>query len=247
MKSSEATNLGCEMAGLIQTNRLVEAHQRLAPILAARTPFALLDRIGEAIGRGTGPAVNEFLDQVAAGRSMGGWPLIGSALRQQLGGDLHGAFERCQAFIIQGDTWYATDSLGERVPGPALVDQFEAALYLLARWGEDQNRWVRRAVGVSVHLWAKRARGDAEKAEQAGRLLGLLEALFSEGDMDAVKGIGWGLKTLGRYYPELTADWLRHQVANRPYRAMMLRKALTYLPPEQRASIEKAARGERSG
>lgn len=29
--------------------------------------------------------------------------------------------------------------------------------------------------------------------------------------MDAVKGMGWGLKTLGRHYPDLVADWLGQQ------------------------------------
>jgi len=55
--------------------------------------------------------------------------------------------------------------------------------------------------------------------------------------MDVVKGVGWGLKTLGRYYPDLVADWLAQQVVHRQqrYRTLMLRKALTYLPDEQRA------------
>jgi hypothetical protein len=46
--------------------------------------------------------------------------------------------------------------------------------------------------------------------------------------------VGWGLKTLGRYYPDLMADWLAQQVGRR-HRALMLRKALTYLSDAQRA------------
>ena len=55
--------------------------------------------------------------------------------------------------------------------------------------------------------------------------------------MDATKGTGWGLKTLGRYFPDLVAGWMREQVVvrKRRHRAIMLRKALTYLSPEQRA------------
>ena len=54
--------------------------------------------------------------------------------------------------------------------------------------------------------------------------------------MDAVKGAGWGLKTLGKYYPDIMADWLAKQVVfrHRRHRALMLRKALTYLSDEQR-------------
>ena len=61
--------------------------------------------------------------------------------------------------------------------------------------------------------------------------------MFAEWDMDAVKGVGWGLKTLGKYYPDLVADWLAQQAVQgqQRYRTLMLRKALTYLPAEQRA------------
>ena len=240
MNSKEATSLGCEAGDLIQASRFVEAHHRMAPVLASRTPFALLDRIGGAIGQADLAAVNEFLEQVAAGKSMGGWVVIGSALRQQHDRDLQGALERCRSFVIAGDVWYATDILGERVPGPALVQHFEPALSLLTFWREDQNPWVRRTVGVSAHFWAKRSRGAPEKAAQAEILLAFLEPMFGERDIDAVKGIGWGLKTLGRFYPDLTSEWLMRQVVMRPYRALMLRKALIYLTPQQRARVEKA-------
>jgi 3-methyladenine DNA glycosylase AlkD len=240
MNSKEATSLGSQVGDLLQAGRLAEAHRRLRPILESRTPFTLLDRIGGAIGQADLTAVNEFLKQMAAGKTMGGWVIIGSALGQQLDRDLQGAFERCRSFVIAGDVWYATDTLGERVPGPALVHDFEPALSRLAAWRQDQNRWVRRTVGVSAHFWAKRSRGAPEKAAQAEQLLALLEPMFGEQELDAVKGIGWGLKTLGKYYPDLTSEWLRRQVAMRPYRALMLRKALTYLPPQQRARVEKA-------
>jgi 3-methyladenine DNA glycosylase AlkD len=240
MNSQEATKVGYEVANLIQAGRSGEAMQRLAPILASKNAFALLDRVGAPIGQGVPRLVDEFLEQVATGKSMGAWPVIGSALRKRLASDLEGTLERCRAYIIQGDCWYATDILGERVPGPALVEHFEAALLDLAAWREDQNRWVRRAVGVSAHLWAKRARGNPEKTAQAGQLLVLLEPLFSEQEMEAVKGIGWGLKTLGKYYPDLTAEWLRRMVRIHTYRGLTLRKALTYLPAEQRARVEAA-------
>ena len=61
--------------------------------------------------------------------------------------------------------------------------------------------------------------------------------MFEEWDVTAVKGVGWGLKTLGRHYPDLVADWLAEQVVQRQrrHRALMLRKALTYLSDAQRA------------
>jgi hypothetical protein len=63
--------------------------------------------------------------------------------------------------------------------------------------------------------------------------------MFEEWDMRAVKGVGWGLKTLGRYYPDLVADWLATEVVagERRHRALMLRKALTYLSETQRQRV----------
>ena len=239
MNPREAKELGEKIARFVEAGEMARAHALLAPVLAERTPFRLLGRIGEAIGVGSLSAVNLFLERIATERTMGGWVIIGSALKQQLDRDLTGAFSRCRKFIIDADVWYATDILGERVPGPALLADFQAALGLLAPWREDSNSWVRRAVGVSVHFWAKRSRGAPEYIARAQKLLTFLEPMFEERDLDAVKGVGWGLKTLGRHYPDLVTEWLKQQVVQhqRCYRALMLRKALTYLSDEQRACI----------
>ena len=237
MKAKEARELGRQVAALVQAGQAKEAYTLLAPVLAERTPFRLLDLIGEAVGARPLEDVNAFLDRIAARRTEGGWVVIASALREQLDRDLAGAFSCCRAFVIAADIWYATDILGERVPGPALVADFEPTLRLLAPWREDTNAWVRRTVGVAAHFWAKRSRG--EQPDKAQALLAFLEPTVEEWEMDAVKGVGWGLKTLGRYYPDLVADWLVEQVLHRQrrHRALILRKALTYLSDEQRARV----------
>jgi hypothetical protein len=239
MRAGEARELGERVAALVQRGQPSEAYALLAPVLAERTRFSMLGRIGEAIGAGPLDPVNSFLEHVAYHKTEGGWVVIGSALGQQLERDLEGAFARCRAFLVAADVWYGADILGERVPGPALLHGFRPALDLLARWREDANRWVRRTVGVSVHFWAKRSRGEVEHRLQARALLSLLEPLFGEWEMDAVKGVGWGLKTLGKYYPDLVTDWLVQQVvpSQRRHRAIMLRKALTYLSEVQRARV----------
>jgi len=237
MKTKEARELGKRTAALVQAGHPEEAYRLLTPVLAERTPFRLLGLIGEAVGAGPLEPVNAFAARIAADRAEGGWVVIGAALGQQFDRDLAGAFERCRGYIVAGDVWYAADILGERVPGPALVAHFRPALRLLAPWRRDPNRWARRAVGVSVHYWAKRSGGAEERAPQAQALLAFLDPMFEEWEMDAVKGVGWGLKTLGKHYPGLLVDWLREQVAHqrRRHRALLLRKALTYLSDEQRA------------
>jgi 3-methyladenine DNA glycosylase AlkD len=237
MKTKEARELGKRIAALVQAGQPGKAYALLAPVLAERTPFRLLDRIGEAVGAGPLDATNAFLERVAADRTEGGWVVIASALGGQWDRDPAGAFARCREYIMAADVWYAADILGERVPGPALVADLQPALDLLASWREDANRWVRRTVGVAIHFWAKRSRGAAEHLVQAEALLAFLEPMFEEWDMDAVKGVGWGLKTLGKHYPDLITDWVAEQVVHRQrrHRAIMLRKALTYLSDEQRA------------
>ena len=239
MKAREADELGAEVAAAAHSGQDERAHSLLVPVLAERTPFRMLDRVGKAIGAGPLPETNALLGRIASGRTEGGWVVIGSALGQQLERDLDGALARCQAFVIAADVWYGADILGERVPGPALVASFEPSLARLAPWREDANRWVRRAVGVAIHFWGKRSRGAPELCPHAEALLAFLEPMFGEWEMDAAKGVGWGLKTLGRHYPDLVADWLVVQAMQRQrrHRALMLRKAMPYLPQEQRARV----------
>ncbi|HEX9616936.1 MAG TPA: hypothetical protein VGA03_05930 [Anaerolineales bacterium] len=52
-------------------------------------------------------------------------------------------------------------------------------------------------------------------------MLDFLAPLFSERETEAVKGVGWGLKTLGRHYPDLVSDWLV-EAAQRPHRALIM-------------------------
>jgi len=236
LKAQEARALGARVAALVRDERVVEAYDLLSPILAERTLFDVLRCIGEPVGSCSQEKVDAFLSLIAAGRAEGGWVVIAKVLEQVLDRDLAGAFARCRGFIVAADVWYAADTMGEGVVGQALVRHFEPALALLAFWREDDNAWVRRAVGTGVHFWAKRSRGAAELAPQAKALLAFLEPMFGERDMIAVKGVGWGLKTLGRRYPDLMADWLPKQVSRR-HRALMLRKAMTGLSREQRACL----------
>ena len=236
----QARILGKEIAGLIQQGQNEQACHLIYPILNERISFSILEEIGKPIGAVAFPAGQQFLEWVASQKTEGGWVVIAAALRENLHGDFFTSFMLAYGYIIAANVWYAADIFGERVPGPALLIDFEQALLQLDPWRYDSNRWVRRTVGVAVHFWAKRARFIPDSYGEAGRLLEFLEPLFSEKDMDAVKGIGWGLKTLGRYYPEVTTNWLRQMVLveQRPHRALMLRKALTFIPVEQKAEFD---------
>ena len=233
----QAATLGTEVAECLRMGRPAMAYTLVEPVLAQRTPFPVLERIGQAVGAVPAPLVDPFLQHTAAAGTMGGWVVIGGALGARLDTDPSGAMAHCRRLVVVADVWYATDILGERVPGPALVGQFGTTLALLAGWRADPSRWVRRTVGVAVHYWAKRSRGAPELAGRALALLSFIEPMFSERHLDAVKGVGWGLKTLGKHYPGLVSEWLMEQtvVQRRSHRALKQRKALTYLSAEERA------------
>jgi 3-methyladenine DNA glycosylase AlkD len=239
MNSQEADNLAVVLAGYLAVGNVPESYAALKPVLDQRTPFRFLDRIASTAGSGPWTASITLLDRISVGGTEGGWVIIGNMLRQHYPSQPAAVFATCRRYMVAADTWYGADILGERVPGPALVGDFEHALPLLAPWRDDANRWVRRSVGVAVHYWAKRSRGDEALAPQAERLLSFLAPVFYEREMDAVKGLGWGLKTLGKHYPRLLIPWLMDR-SGRPCRRLMLRKALTHLPDEQRDQILKA-------
>ena len=135
--------MGERIAVLVQAGELVRAYDLLAPVLAERTPFPVLGRIGGALGAGPMEPTSDFLDLIAVDKTEGGWVVIGAALGAQLDRDLDGALDRCRDFIFAADVWYGADILGERVPGPALLAYFQPALDFLDPWREDENRWVR--------------------------------------------------------------------------------------------------------
>lgn len=236
MNTREADALGNSIADSLAAGNVAAAHAALQPVLEQRTPFRLLDRIAAAVGPVHRPQTGAFLERIAAGGSEGGWVIIGGLLRQEYAAQSAVVFAQCRRYIVAADTWYGADILGERVPGPALVEDLVLALELLAPWRSDANRWVRRSVGVAVHFWAKRSRGNPALEGQAGTLLDFLEPMFGEWEMDVVKGVGWGLKTLGKYYPGQLTNWLLLQ-KDRPYRRLMVRKALTYLTDGQRDQV----------
>jgi 3-methyladenine DNA glycosylase AlkD len=242
MKTREAQVLGQQIASSLQNDHLHEAYSNLAPVLAERTPFAMLRRIGAEIGDPPTPKLDGFLDRISKDKTEGGWVVIAGILATRLDQDLSGSLARGRRYIIESNVWYAADTIGEWVVGQAFVSHFHPTLTQITLWQSDPNRWVRRAIGTSVHFWAKRSKGDGELSPQAEALLELLEPLFEERDMSALKGVAWGLKTLGRYYPELLTNWLVRQVVQleRPHRVLMLRKALTFLGEEQRALVHKS-------
>jgi hypothetical protein len=239
--ASEARILGQEVAAHIHSGKIQYASAVLGAYLDHKNAFRLLDLVGGALDECPTAHLDPFLEAVARGQTMGGWIVIASALRVHPTYTFEGKLSKCRAFIIQADAWYACDSFGERVPGPLLITNFQESLKVLSAWRVDQNAWVRRAVGVAVHFWAKRTKGAQAHLYHATALLDFLKPMLLEKGFHAAKGVGWGLKTLGRYYPAAAYQWLCQVLLVEKVNPMgvIKRKALTYLPAEMQRALSR--------
>ncbi len=123
-----ARQLGSQISALIKDGQVEGAVKLITPTLLSPTSFSKLDRIGEQIGSTSLDESGPFFNNLAAKKYMGSWVIIGSALRCYLRIELERALADCREFIIQADVWYATDTFGERVVGPALLVDFHPAL-----------------------------------------------------------------------------------------------------------------------
>jgi len=239
LSAKEAMKVATKCINYFEAGNMEELWQTLNPILTTKIPFPQLDRIGLVFGKAAKSAPLKYIelfDEIQEGNKMGGYIIVGKALSVLLDIDLRLCLSKAREYLIKGDRWYVCDILGERVYGQALLSNFEETLPHLGRFSRDQNRWVKRSVGVAVHSFVKRTPNDNERIK---RLLELLSLQIEEKDNSAIKGIGWGLKTIGKYQPQLLEKYLRTTLGSKKISKLMLRKAATYLEPEVKEELSK--------
>lgn len=227
-----------EFASYVRKNEFNYAAQKLKPLLNTKCSFSKLDLLGTFIGHEAKENPAKFLrafDCVIDYQAMGGFVVVGEALVSFLETDFEVAMRKSREYIIKGATWYVCDIIGERSLGKATVKYFDRTLPFLKSFLEDENKWVKRSAGISIHFFAKRNREDPEKAKA---LLELLAPHIEEKQVAVVKGIGWGLKTIGKNYPGVLVPFLIEQLrAKKKLSKLMMRKALTYLPADKKAEV----------
>jgi len=237
MTRQEARELAQRCLELLSAGEETAALEALDPLLNVKVPFPILDLVGRMVGewgREEPQGILAFFDCLVERGAMGGYVIVGQGLIAINDVDLELSFAKAREYITQGDAWYVADIIGERPLGHGLLTHFDEAVGLLEGFAGDANPWVRRSVGVAVHFFAKRVRDDPARIE---RLLTLLAPLIEERDISALKGIGWGLKTIGRYYPDLLVPFLRRELATKRPRKLLLRKATTYLDGDRKQEI----------
>jgi 3-methyladenine DNA glycosylase AlkD len=235
----EINQIAEKVVSLTSAGNTEAAFCMLKQILDRKCPFAKLDSVGRKIGQsGVGqPQFFEIFDKIIDYNAMGGFVIVGRALIYFLPENFGEVMEKSSEYIIKGDKWYVCDIIGERSLGQALVDYFDETLPWLEKFLKDSNKWVKRSVGVALHFFSKRVLDEPEKTE---KLLDLIEPHMEEKQIDFVKGIGWGLKTIGRHHPDLLVQFLKRQIdLKKNVSKLMMRKAVTYLEEEKKAEIHR--------
>ena len=67
--------------------------------------------------------------------------------------------------------------------------------------------------------------------------MGCVAPRICERDVRILKGIGWGFKTFGRYYPDLLVPYMKTQIGSKRISAVIIRKCVTYLDEVSRNEI----------
>jgi 3-methyladenine DNA glycosylase AlkD len=234
----KADAVASKVEALVRDGNLERAFTMLDRLAFGRTKFPILDRVGMRVGRASleEAAILEALDRMISRGSIGYFVIVGSALAQRLESNMASCMQRTTEYLVIGENWAKCDSMAERAWGQALVCDFPQAYKYLARMRDHDNRWVRRAVGVAVHYFAKRR---PTATVELRVLLLLLAPRLGERDYDVIKGIGWGFKTIGKYQPRLLTRFLKNHMKREHPTKLMLRKATTYLPTHLKRELEK--------
>lgn len=243
ISSAEYKRIIAEVQRLVSERKIAPLFLTLKPLLDSKCAFPKLDRIGKILGECADTNERDLvslLDKIVEYNAMGGYVIVGQALVQMLETNFARAMKLGQKYIEIGACWYVCDIIGERCFGQALNRHFESALPYLRSLLNDKNDWVKRSAGVAIHLFVKRNKTDQKNIQL---LLQAVEPHIEEKNIDVVKGIGWGLKTIGKYHPDLMDTFLRKQFSKkRKLSGLMLSKATTYFAKSRRVALASYAR-----
>lgn len=173
-------------------------------LLSQRISFPFLEFTGSAFYSqlGAKPAL-AIAEKLVAHNAMGGYVIAANILENHLTANREMAWKLCVDYLIRGNEWYTCDILAERVFGQSLLQEFEATVAFLETCQQHNNHWVKRSVGIAVHLAAKRPITPA----QADRLMQLCMKQAHIKSLHVKKGCGWGIETIAKFFPEVAENY----------------------------------------
>ncbi|NRB54081.1 MAG: DNA alkylation repair protein [Saprospiraceae bacterium] len=172
----------------------------LEKLLQQKVTFPLLEFAAEATYQQLAEIEHlPFCNNIAAHHTMGGNVVVAIVLKERLSGHFEESFAEAAKFIAQGQKWYVSDIIGERVFGNGILQFPEEALEKLKQFREHESKWVVRSIGAGCHLATKRGINK----EVATKVFQLLLSLGDSKEHQIRKGIGWAAKTMARLHPDI--------------------------------------------
>jgi hypothetical protein len=200
MTKKEINNL----SGLLQeawgNDNKPTVFSKLEQVVSSKIKFPALEHLAILVNDWLPTSeVPSFIEKVVAMDQIGSYPFCGKLIQLQLENDLLGSFRLAAKSIHAGDVWYACDTISERVYGMGLLHFWEEAFPLVKKLSSSKNHWDRRGVGVATHLTVKWGLDPKRSAD----LLELALKRQAATHHEEKTGIGWGLKTIAKFHPEL--------------------------------------------
>jgi len=230
ISSQRAAELALECSAYLAEGDLGAFWTCLQPVLESKLSDESLSLFGEILGEEGAKDPERYFgafDGMIAKKSRGCYVIVGKALSRMLETRFEQACNRARDYIAEGQSFEASDLVGQSVLGAALVKYFDQTLAVLEELSHDESRWVKRAVGAAVQFFSEEVRDP----DRTRRLMELTLPLMASQDEVVLKGVGWGLKTIGRYHPQILEKFLKTQIGRRSISPAVVKKAIAYLDP----------------
>lgn len=148
-------------------------------------------------------------DEIIQKQQIGGNVIAGIMLQLRLNNHFKESLQKAGQYIIAGDKWYVCDIIGERVMGYALLTQPLLTIPELKKMAAHKNSWMVRTAGVAGHYAVK----NGLQKEHVNKLFSLLLSCSHTTDFHARKGIGWAVKTVTKFHPDIV-DLYKEKIEN---------------------------------
>lgn len=131
--------------------------------------------------------------------TIGGNVLVGIILQQRLKTNFAESHKKAIEYIVKEDLWYVCDIIGERVIGYSLLNYPEETIQLLKLYAKHSDKWIVRTIGVATHYAVK----NGLKKASVEKVFIILLSCSNTTEFHTKKGIGWGVKTISKFHPEI--------------------------------------------
>lgn len=169
-------------------------------ILQHKVKFPLLEFLAKSLYQQLPPEVHiPVCDAIINRHTLGGNVIAGMLLQLHLPSKLKPSIDKAVEYIIEGNTWYVCDIIGERVMGHALLTQPIQSLPLLQALARHENKWILRSVGTAGHYAIK----NGLEKKYVSEFFALLLSLSTTTDFHTKKGVGWAVKTTAKFHPDI--------------------------------------------